>query len=131
MVKAKETTTTPVPENAPGAVLHDATAKLAGVAQLGSVSRSSGKFKLTVDAAVIKPKRNQYGRPRRNWGRNEWVQLAIQTVCEGDPPRHINITQLTKDVNKWLDSNAEYRATKLGPILRRMVQRVLDEMLRS
>jgi hypothetical protein len=85
---------------------------------------------LTVDdkkVAIVRVGKTKYGL-RKGWGRNEFVQFALQMVCEGYPPRDNNITQLTKDVNKFLDDYPEYRRARLGKITRRMVQRVLDQM---
>jgi hypothetical protein len=86
---------------------------------------------LTVDdkkVAIVRVGKTKYGRLRKGWGRNEFVQFAIQMVCEGNPPRDNNITRLTKDVKKFLDDYPEYRRARLGKITRRMVQRVLDLM---
>jgi hypothetical protein len=85
---------------------------------------------ITVDdkkVAIVRTMKTKHGL-RKSWGRNEFVQFGIQMVCEGYPPRDINITQLTKDVSKFLDDYPPYQLARLGKITRRMVQRVLDLM---
>jgi hypothetical protein len=78
---------------------------------------------------VIRAGKTKHG-PRGHWREWEYAQLAIQTLTGACPPKNIDRSKLTRDVNDWLDRNPEYRSTGLGAISRRVILRVLKDLLR-
>ncbi len=69
----------------------------------------------------------KHDRPRSTWRAAEFAEYAIKTLYPKGPPKDIDRSQLTRDVNKMLAEHPQEHA-RLGAISRRTVRRVLDEL---
>jgi len=77
------------------------------------------------NAFLVRAGKTKHG-PRRHWREWEYAQFAIQTLYGPRPPKNVNRSKLTHDINDWLRRNPDYQSTGLGPISRTVVLRVLD-----
>jgi hypothetical protein len=78
---------------------------------------------------VIRAAKTKYG-PRSIWRAWEYAQRAILTLHRGLPPRNVDRSKLTRDVNDWLMTNSDFRATGQPQISRNVILRVLDFLRR-
>ncbi len=69
--------------------------------------------------------------PRRHWREWEYAQFAIRMLYEPLPPKNIDRSKLTRDVNDWLRRSSDFQSTGLGPISRKTVLRVLEALLQK
>jgi hypothetical protein len=74
--------------------------------------------------AVIRPGKTRHG-PQGHWRQFEFAQWAIQVIYGASPPQHLNRTQLARDVNDWLQKQAEFKSADLTEISRITVWRAL------
>jgi hypothetical protein len=81
------------------------------------------------DAFVVQAGKTRHG-PRQNFRESEYTQVAIRSVCHGIPPRNIDRTTLWREVNDWLAKDAGFRATGIGEISRKTVERELLKLYR-
>ena len=99
-----------------------------------TASLGSASFSLACDAMQlspasfrIRPGRTKHGL-RERWRASEFAQLAIQELHGANPPAHIDVSRLTRDVNAQLKNNPDYRTTGLGEISRQTVLRALNKI---
>jgi len=90
-----------------------------------------GVGKLAADSFVVNAgKVPRVGKPREDFRKSEYLQVAIQTICRGVPPRDVDRTQLYEDVLAWLEQDAGFRATGMGNPTRRTFVRTLQKLWR-
>ena len=78
----------------------------------------------TIDVIVIRTGKTKHG-PRGNWRELEFAQLAIQSLHGAPPPKHLDRSKLTRDVNAWLKNNPDW---DYGEISRPTVPRALKKV---
>jgi hypothetical protein len=98
----------------------------AAIGQADQESQNKGAVLKTddKDVAIIRPAKTKYGR-RRNWREFEFAQLAIQSLYGANPPRILDHSKLTRDVNAWLRGNVDWQSSGYGMISRPTVLRAL------
>jgi len=78
----------------------------------------------TIDVVAIRTGKTKHG-PRGHWRELEFAQLAIQSLHGAPPPKHLDQSKLTRDVNAWLKNNPDW---DYGEISRPTVVRALRKV---
>ena len=80
---------------------------------------------------VIRARKTRYG-PKPEWGRIHFAQATILDIYPAGPPRNVNLSQLTREVNAKLSQNPEWRAGhgKKGNLFRQTVWRAWKLLLK-
>jgi hypothetical protein len=94
------------------------------------MSRDDGGPRLKIDEDKIfeiHAGKSKHG-PRKHWREWEYAQVAVQSLYGTHPPKNIDRSKLTRDVNDWLNRNTDYRSTGLGAISRNVILRVLKDL---
>jgi hypothetical protein len=93
-----------------------------------ATSKLSAESNLSINVFVVVPAGERHHGRRATWGKFEFVQMAIQALCE---PRRLPLggyPKLTKDINAWLDNNDQWRQLNKGTVHEKTVRRVFPKV---